>query len=49
MPLVTLLAFRTVNRLFRFRQKEAAVDEEAMEDSHIPGQFSGLSDRKNPA
>ncbi len=25
MPLVTLLAFRTVNRLFRFRQKEASV------------------------
>jgi hypothetical protein len=27
MPVVTLLAFRTVNRLFRFRQKEASVGE----------------------
>jgi len=48
MPIVTLLTFRTVNRLFRFRQKEAAADEEVMEETHVPGHSSGLPERNNP-
>ncbi|NCA86710.1 MAG: DUF4105 domain-containing protein [Clostridia bacterium] len=35
MPLVTLLAFRTVNRLFRFRQKEAATAKEHLNETVV--------------